>query len=141
MADHPNLRRGNPVTVWQKGVSANPNGKISIKKTHAYACAHDPELAAAAGLTVEEARAKLYALEMKVALAGPRCPKDSNWTFAMGEMMNRHFGKPREHVEISQAEAPKVAWERVPAEEREEMLGSIRRLQAYVGEPETETEH
>lgn len=138
--DTSGLRRG-PVNPWPKGVSANPNGKISIKKTHAYACAHDPELAAAAGLTIEEARARLYAVEMKVALAGPQGPKDGNWTFAMGDMMNRHFGKPREHVEISQAEAPKVAWDRVPVEEREEMLGSIRRLQAYVGEPETETEH
>lgn len=126
---------------FPKGVSGNPGGKVSLKLTHEWACANDPEFAAACGVSIAEARGRLYALQMKIACAGPKGANDRNWALAMDDMMNRHFGKPKEFVEITQGESPAVDWSKVPVEDREEMLRAIQRLQAYVGEPETDSEH
>lgn len=106
------------------GTSGNPGGKVSLKLTHEWACAHDPDFAAVAGVSIEEARGRLYALMMKIAVQGPKGPKDTNWTFAAGEMMTRHFGKPKESVDISgdvspEAQALLAALRMTPHERRE----------------------
>lgn len=133
---------------FKPGTSGNPGGRPSLTKTHEYACAHDPELAEAAGLSLEEARAKLYAVEMKVALAGPKGPKDSNWTFAMGDMMNRHFGKPKETVEIA-TDQQKIEFDEEGMSDKEidqalDAIGTLRKLSlvpAATDSDDTPTEH
>lgn len=150
MGDNPIKNLGNKASKgFAPGTSGNPGGRPSLTKTHEYACAHDPDLAEAAGMTLEEARAKLYAVEMKVALAGPKGPKDSNWTFAMGDMMNRHFGKPKETVEIAPApQAVEFDEEGMTNEEIDQALdaiGTLRKLALVpVSEPiddDAPTEH
>lgn len=125
---------------FTEGTSGNPGGRPSLTKTHEWVCANDPEYAKAAGMTMEEARGRLYALEMKVALAGPQGPKDSNWTFAMGDMMARHFGKPKETIEVvSEGDAEReIDWDKVPLEQRERLLAAMRELALLAADEGTE---
>lgn len=85
---------------FKPGTSGNPGGRPSIAKMHERAVAEDPDLAELAGLTIEQARAKWYAVLAKVALAGPRGPKDSNWTYASGEFGARICGKAPDHLTV-----------------------------------------
>lgn len=138
MGDNPikNLG-GKQAPGFPKGVSGNPGGKVSLRKDLEAAHALNPDLPS----TPAAARAKWWSMVLPVAFAGPQGPKDSNWTYAAGEVGVRLLGKPKETVEIVGDSESGVEWTKVPVEEREQILEAITKLQAYVGEPETDSEH
>lgn len=98
---------------FRPGVSGNPGGKVSLRKDLERAGAiwkgsDDPGVAELAGLTPEDARARWWAMILPVAFAGPRGPKDSNWTYAASEVGNRLLGKAKESIEISGGITPEA---------------------------------
>lgn len=122
---------------WKRGQTGNPGGKVSLRKDLERAHALDPSLPT----TPAEARAKWWAMVLPIAFAGPRRPNDRNWAYAAQEVGTRLLGKPKETVAIEHTDLTPVDWSAVPEEEREEILVAITKLQAYVGEPESDAEH
>ncbi len=89
-----------------------------------------------------EARAMWWRTVWPVFMAGPCGPKDSVWVSVKQDTGDRLFGKAREHVTISEGESsPQIDWNRVPEEERHELGMAMMRLQTYLSEPGTDTEH
>lgn len=88
-----------------------------------------------------EARAMWWRTVFPVFLRGPSGNKDSVWTYTSQEIGVRLLGKPKETIAIEDTGGAPIDWSKVPEDERESLLASIVKLQTYLGEPTTDTEH
>lgn len=92
-------------------------------------------------VNLDEARAMWWRTILPIAFAGPLRDKDSNWQYAHDTVGVRLLGKPKEHVVLEGSDATPIDWTKVPEEEREELLKAIIKLQAYLGESPSSSEH
>lgn len=87
---HPNYRMGK---------TNNPGGRPSIAK------AWD---AATGGKKAADVGAEALKLAYSVAMAGPQGAKDSNWQFAMTQVLHYSLGKPKEQIAVTGDVSPEA---------------------------------
>lgn len=137
----PELRR--VVSEWREAAAENLAELGAEGFCTAFLAAVDEAVRIDLPTTPENARAQWWRTTGTVAFSGPMGPKDSVWTYANGDVGNRLFGKPKEHVVIEDGASPPVDWSRVPEDRREAILEVILELQGYLdaSEPAAPTEH
>lgn len=84
---------------FPKGVSGNPGGRSNLAK------AWD---AATGGKKASQVGAEALKLAYTVAMAGPQGGKDTNWTFAMTQVLHYSLGKPKEQIDITGDVSPEA---------------------------------
>jgi hypothetical protein len=89
-----------------------------------------------------EARAMWWRTVFPIFLAGPSGTKDSVWTYTSQEIGVRLLGKPKETIAVEGTDsAAQIDWKKVPEEERVPLGEALLRLQAYLSNPDSSTEH
>lgn len=89
----------NPGKTFERGRSGNPGGRPSIAK------AWD---AATGGKKAADVGAEALKLAYTVAMAGPTCLRDSNWQFAMTQVLHYSLGKPKEQIAVTGDVSPEA---------------------------------
>lgn len=121
-----NLRRDG----WAPGKSGNPGGRPSIATA-----------LRAAGTDTAKLTAELA--EQLIACMRTVNKTEASWRFAVEQLANRLWGKPKESMDLNVSDATRTAidWSLVPIERRRELLAAAAAIGALEVEDAGDTEH
>lgn len=123
---------------FKPGQSGNPGGRAKGVERIAREAMNSRAYTARTGETYTGAAALIHCL-LDIAYDEEQIARDR--IQAAKVAIERGYGHAKQHVEVSDGPQAGIDWTKVPAAERVDLLGAIAKLQTYVEEPETATEH